>query len=351
MIFLALGACKEKNDGDKEVVRPIRAMMVSATPTLPRRNFPGRAKASQEATLAFEVAGRLTTLPVKVGSVVEKGDVLAALDPRDFDSALASAKAEAARAEAQYARIQKAAAANAVSRQDVSNAQATFHFAKAQVDIKTKALEDATLRAPYKAVVVAIFFQNFETVQPKQPALRILNPTRIEMVVDVPEDLISLVHLGAPVVVAFDSAPGIEIPAQISEIGAEAQESTRTFPVTLSMEQPEKGPRILPGMAGRAWRADDINLPSSRTAAQAGLEIPLTALVTDTSGKSFVWVIDVKTQTALRREVKTGPLTQKGILVLRGLNGGDVIAIAGANTLKEGQRVRILQPSSQKNPS
>ncbi|MBL3676982.1 MAG: efflux RND transporter periplasmic adaptor subunit [Alphaproteobacteria bacterium] len=340
---LALPACREEEPQSREAIRPVRAMTVSSEPALPLRRFPGRAKAAQEATLAFEVAGRLTALPVKVGDVVEEGAVLAALDQRDFESALAAAKAEEARSRAQYERMEKAAAMNAVSRQDLSDARAAWEAAQAQVDIRQKALEDATLRAPYRAVVVATYFQNFEAVQPKQPALRILNPSRIEMVVDVPEEMINLVRLDVPVVVAFDAAPGVEIRAEVSEIGAEANASTRTYPVTLSMDQPEGDLKILPGMAGKAWRAADNRAPAAGAPAGAGFAVPLTALAPGPNGGSVVWVIDPATGLVSARDVEVGSLTSDGVLVIRGLSGGEVIATAGARSLKDGQKVRIVE--------
>ena len=75
---LVLSGC-ELEPPAKELVRPVRAMKVGDVVELQGRNFPGRAKATQEVDLSFRVAGPLIALPVKVGDKVKEGDLVAAL--------------------------------------------------------------------------------------------------------------------------------------------------------------------------------------------------------------------------------------------------------------------------------
>ena len=338
-----LPACRQEAQ-EAQVIRPVRAVVIPDAPTASYRTFPGRARAAKEVTLAFEVPGRITQFPVAVGDIVREGAVLAALDPRDFENTLSAARSEVVRARAQYERVKRAAAMNAVSRQDLSDAQAAFESAQASVAIREKALEDSVLRAPYDAVVVATFFQNFETVQPKQPVVRLVNPTQVEMVVDIPEDLISQAQMGGAVVASFDALPGREVPGVVTEIGAEASQATRTFPVTVLMDQPAEA-KILPGMAGRAWSAR-----AATDSAQAGFVVPMTALYTGKDGArgSFVWVIQGARRagevgTVAARAVQTGAVERNGVRVTRGLSGGEVVATAGVSLLQEGQQVRVVE--------
>jgi RND family efflux transporter MFP subunit len=142
--------------------------------------------------------------------------------------------------------------------------------------------------------------------------------------------------------VRFDPFPDHEIDAQIKEIGKEASKATRTYPVTLIMDQPEDV-KILPGMAGKATRA--VALPGMQD--QAGIVIPDTAVFSpDDTGKTFVWVIDEQTKTVSKRDVKAGELLDSGISITAGLKPGEWIATAGVHYLQEGQQVRILSESS-----
>ena len=160
------------------------------------------------------------------------------------------------------------------------------------------------------------------------------------MEADIPENIISLAKEGMEILVQFDAFPDITITSTISEIGTEASQLTRTYPVTLIMDQP-KGVTILPGMAGKAWRAPQTR-PANTPKNLRGFEVPLTAILSGAENQSYVWVINEETQDVKRLAVKTGELTQKGVLV-QGLKGGEFIAIAGVNSLHEGQKVRITK--------
>ena len=137
----------------------------------------------------------------------------------------------------------------------------------------------------------------------------------------------------------FDPFPDIEIPAQIKEIGTEASATTRTYPVTIIMDQPE-GIKILPGMAGKASGTP----PEGTDSRTFGIEIPVMAVFTDAaSDNTFVWVIDETSSTVNKRKVEVGKLAARGIRILSGLNEGEWIASAGVHYLFEGQKVKLQQ--------
>ena len=318
------------------VVRPVRSMVVGDVGGLEARWWPGRAKAAQEVDLAFEVSGQLVQLSVKEGDVVEVGTVMARVDPRDFESALRRTEAERDRAKALLDRVR--AAGRAVSAQDRTDAEARYNQALAQVDIQSKAVEDTRIVAPFTGTVAALYYDNFQNVQAKQPVLRFLDVSHLEMVIDIPEDLISLARYVDSVKVRFDAVADVEIPARIAEISNEASRTTRTYPVTLAYDVPD-GVDIQPGMAGEATAT--AKLPADFQA--RGIEIPAAAIFADeasASDESFVWIVDESSETVSRRAVEMVGLTQQGVVV-RGLNPGERVATAGAHYLWEGQRVRI----------
>ena len=389
-----------------EVVRPVKAMKVTDVGQMRQRWFPGRAEATQEVDLAFRVAGPLITRPANVGDVVKAGYVVARIDPRDFEVALRNVEGqlEAARAELAAMRqarpedirrlkaaVERAQAANRLGEQefkriigirdeapgavsqdmvdrateqrdrtaaelrraredlrigergaraeDIAAKEAEIRSLEASVESASDQLGYTYLRAPFDGTIVATYVENFEDVRAKQPIVRLLDASRIEMTVDIPESLISLAPQVKEVTVIFDPFPDREILAEIKEIGTEASATTRTYPVTLIMDQP-KGITILPGMAGKATgrRVEEM------AADQTSVEIPVSATFTaGTGGQSFVWVIDEAAKTVSQREVEVGELTNRGIQVLEGLNSGEWIAIAGVHSLKDGQKVRVLE--------
>jgi RND family efflux transporter MFP subunit len=319
--------------------------------------FPGRARAGQEVNLSFRVSGPLLEFPVNVGDQVKAGQLLVQMDPQDYISALGtvtgqlnSAKAAAKRAEADFGRINNVFKEDpgATSQTALDLARAGRDTSRATVNSLTSAVKTAqaqldytSLQAPFAGVVVATYVENFETVVAKQPILRLLDPSSIEFVVSVPENLIGYAPLVDSVVVTFDALPGVEVPAKIKEIGREASQATRTYPVTLVMNQPD-GKQILAGMAGSA--AVSARLPDA--AALTGIEIPAPAVFSgEDPSKSYVWVIDEASKTLQRREVTVGRLSNTGILIQSGLAVGDWVVVRGANSVSEGQQVRIADYS------
>jgi RND family efflux transporter MFP subunit len=220
---------------------------------------------------------------------------------------------------------------------DSANAQ--VESLEAQVATAKDALSYTHLKAPFKGTVVETFVENYEDVQAKQQIVRIVDTSKIEFVVNIPENLISDAPKVKKVYVRFDAFPDHEIPGSIKEIGKEASKTTRTYPVTLIMDQPDDI-KILPGMAGQAWGDRETAI----MAGDVGILVPISAVITsDGEKQSFVWVIDEKSGQVTRRKVKTGNLSDSGIMIDEGLKPGEWVAIAGVHSLQEGQKVRIAQ--------
>jgi len=352
---LLVGGCQKK-EAPKEMIRPIRVAEVGSVETLSNRWFPGKASATQEANLAFRVSGTLMKFPVNIGDVVKKGALLAQLDPRDYQVELENARAQVRKvladlelAKAEYQRVkniwEKDSGAVSQSMLDtrrgkMTSIEAQLNSAQASVTKAKDKLRYSTLRAPFDGIVVEKYVENFEDVNAKQEIVRLVDISKIEMTVQVPETMISLAYRVKEIYVTFDANPDVEIKATIKEIGKEASQTTRTYPVTLTMNQPEKF-KILPGMAGKA-RASHKDLESVVDGQQSDyIEIPMSAVFADKKD-SFVWVIDSADNTVHQRRVEVGNLTDNGILV-KGVKKGEIIATAGVNTLVEGQKIRIIK--------
>ncbi len=316
--------------------RAVRVMVVPDASDIQRAPLPGRAEAVEALDLGFEVAGRMLERPVGVGDRIAEGQVLAQLDLRDFQAELQRTSAARDRAREQFRRVVQAAKTGAVSAQDVTDAEADYEETEAAVAIRAKDLEDATLRAPFDGVVSATYVESFQEVAVREPILRLLDTSRIEMWVDLPEYALALLPYVAGVTVHFDALPGRAFPARVAHVGREADDETRTFPVSLLIEQPEDR-ALLPGMAGSLefeLRPDTPQLE--------GVMVPLSSVYSDRDG-SFVWVLDAAGGAVARREVRADHLTDVGILVRHGLAPGEKLVVEGGHFLQDGQAVRVVE--------
>lgn len=338
LAFFATGCSKQETD-TAAVVRPVKAMQVGTPERWASVTFTGKAKAKREASVAFEVPGRIVSMPVRVGDSVEAGQELASLDARDYANNLSRMQAELRRSSAQADRISKALKSNAVAEQELTDINAAVDAAQAMVDIAEKQFEDCVLRAPFAGTIVARYLENYENVLAKQRVMRVLDISQIEMVVDVPENMIPDIPHITQINVSFAPFPDTVVSAWVSEVGSEASATTRTYPVTLRMDQPEDV-TILAGMAGKATVTAE--LPPERL--KEGITVLPSAVFSDNdSQQSYVWVFDESTQLVSRQEVTVDRFSKYGVVVTDGLNSGDWVVTAGVHSLTEGQQVSLLE--------
>jgi RND family efflux transporter MFP subunit len=247
--------------------------------------------------------------------------------------------------QANFERVRIAAESGAVSRQDLDDARAQLDVAQAELNIAEKRIEDSVITAPRDGTISATYVEAFQSVRAKEAIVRLLDTSAIEMVIQVPENLISFAPHVQDITVEFDAFPGRPVPAEIKEISNEASLTTRTFPVTLIMDQPDDF-KILPGMAGRTRG----RVPQELAPHMTTLRVPLSAVFTPDqkadSGDSFVWIVDEAANTVSQRSVTTGELDRSGIQIRDGLDPGELIVVSGASFLKEGQAVRPVELGS-----
>ena len=317
-----------------EPIRQLRTVEVGAVADLRSGQLPGRARSAREVDLAFDVSGTLVERPVSIGDEVKEGDLIARLDPRDFQARLQAAEAGARNAQRNLARGKELLVKSFISEAEVDRLETNVDITQAELALARKALTDSVIRAPFDGVISNMLVENFQSVPAKKNIARLLGTERIEMVINLSESQIASLPNVESIEVVFDAFPDLRLSAEITEIGREASLTTRTFPITLSMQQPE-GQKILAGMAGVA-RA------SGRFSAETeGYVIPSSAFIGDAVDDiSGVWVVDDDNRVR-RRPVRVGALGVGGLTVVDGLAAGELVATAGVHTLSEGQEVRV----------
>ena len=398
----------------QQVPRRVGVAQVTASVGQRTATYPGTTKASQAASLAFRVGGPLITVDVKPGDRVSQGDVLMRIDPRDFEVTVSAAEAalDSARAklasmkngarkedilaleakmdaaianrdtlQKHYERCQNMVRVNAVSQQEMDNADSRLKAAAADIraleqelekahagarvediqsmeaDIRgmeTKlksaedALQDTSLRAPFDGIVTKQLVENFEQVASGQTVIGMHDISTIEIDVDLPEKEIihRPLHSAYSATVRFLAIPDRDFQAVFKEIDTEADPSTRTYQVTFSMKNPADM-NLLPGMIA------ELSI-ESRTAAASTKEnptVPALALRSDEKGHRYVWVVD-RESTARRRLVQVGRLSQTNLYeILDGVAQGERVVTAGAAFLHDGQKVVVADQVESSSPS
>ena len=353
LVFLS--ACKDEETTTAEpVVRPVLSMVVADVESVLQATYPGRAIAFQELNIGFEVPGKLLSRPVDVGSRVEQGEVIAVLDAKPYAAQVRALEGQRAaliatleNAKVELTRRESLLENDFVSQANVDNQIATVRSTEASIDAVEGSLDAArlnleytTLFAPFSGQVSQTYVENFQNVNARQPIVRLLDTSRIKMDVAVPENLINLQRFVNSIEVEFASLPGVKLQAEIAHVGYEASTTTRTYPVTIVMDQPE-GAQIQPGMAGYATA--NVRLPEDW--AETGIQVPTGAVFSPNTAapeETFVWVIDPEALTVASKPVEIRSFNERGLLV-HGLQQGERVVTAGANTLTEGQKIRLAE--------
>jgi RND family efflux transporter MFP subunit len=338
---------RKEKPPEPQLVRPLKMVQIGQISLPTVREYPGKVTAKDTVIMAFQVEGQIIELSVLKGQEVKKGDLLAKLDERDYKNRYDSAKAEFEQAKVQLGRIQQAVESGAVSRTDLTNAEAAFEQAKANLEIATKALDDTILRAPYDAVISDTFVENFQNVQAKQNIVGVQNIQSIEVEVSVPQERVLKAKEQKDkfrFTAIFDSLPEVEFDVEVKEYTTEADPLTQTYTVTFTMPVQDKY-NIFPGMTAsvREYPIEGAFPESDR------FIVPIDAVPIDGQGQYYVWKVHEKdgTLTVGRQDVTVGKAMGDDIEILEGLSKGDRIAAQGVNLLQEGQQVRKYSLKSQ----
>lgn len=331
----------------------------------------GYVVARTKASVAAKIAGRLATLNVSEGSVVRRGEIIAALENRDYQAIVAQVEAEVLRARAalQEAETQRAqlerdlARARALLRDSLLSEQeveslgaqvdgagsrvgvqeASLQAAQAAVGVARANLENTYIRAPFDGTVLRKDAEVGEVVAPvatgggltRGAVVTMADLGTLEVEVDVNEAYIAQIRSGQPSRISLDAYPDTTYRGAVRQIVPTADRQRATVLVKVSIL--DRDSRILPEMGARV---DFLAADSSADAESATSQIFVPAAgVRTEQGQPVVWV--VRDGRLHRVSVEAGPVSGGQRLVRSGLVGGEQIVVEGPGNLGDGARVRV----------
>ena len=344
-LLVALGGCKaEKVDLD---VRSARTVVVDPKPVHDDRQAVGEVKPRYESDLSFRVAGKVLARRVDVGARVRQSDTLATLDTQDFQNRLRSAEADVASAEAVLIEARGAEWRKAKLLSDgwtpqaiydtalsnLRSAEAKLASAKAHLDLTRDQLRYTELNAEFDGVITAVGAETGQNVNAGQMVVKLARPDDKDAVFNIAETAFTDTPRGErlEVIVWPLSNPELRIEGTVREISPVADATTRTFAVKVTLENPPPQLRFGMSVAG--------HLKASSAPVVA---LPLAALF-EQNGTPAVWVVDERSGTVALRPVTIARYEANIVVIADGLAKGDVVVTAGANTLRQGQKVRVAE--------
>jgi len=329
-----------------EPLRSVRTVEIRYDNTQQTDRYFGSIQARYEVDQAFRVGGKVVSRKVDVGQKVRQGDIIAVLDDTDYKLAvgaaqqqLAAAEAQARQAQSDRQRLDALKIDGSVSPSDdekaQSNAQTTRATAEAEArkfELARNRLEYTTLRASQDGVITSMKFEVGQVVAEGQPIISIAKDVEPEIVVNVPEDQLS-VFKASRYKATLTSAPDQSFDVVLRELAPQAASTTRTFRARLKPATP----RPLPlGASARLV----VERPVGENAAAS---IPAAA-ITQNKGQPAVWV--------LRRDgtEPVGKVELIGVslhgyrnddVLVSGPQAGDLVVTAGVQKMAPGLKVAL----------
>ncbi|MEY4733964.1 MAG: Nickel and cobalt resistance protein CnrB [Pseudomonadota bacterium] len=302
----------------------------------------GALKATQSAFIKARVAGELVELNVREGDTVQAGQVVARVDPTEYQARQRQAQQQADSAKAQVDIAQRqydnnkalvdqgfiSQTALITSQASLNGAKATHMAAVAALDVAHKALDDASLKAPFAGQISQRLAQAGERVAPDARIVEIVNLAQLELEAALPANDAAQVRVGmkAQLQVEGLSQP---VEARVLRINPSAQAGSRSVLVYL-------------GVAGRAGLRQGLFAEGALgTQTVQAMAVPLTSVRTD-KPLPYVQVIEGK---AVRHvSVKTGARTEvqgRAMVAVEGLTEGTQVLTASAGAVREGVQVKF----------
>jgi multidrug efflux system membrane fusion protein len=303
------------------------------------------------ATVKSQINGYLTDIPFKEGQVVKKGDVLAQVDPRPYEVALAQYQGQLQRDQAllenarlDYKRYQQLAAQDSTSKQTVDTALATVHQYEGTVRTDQAQVDSEKLNLTYARIVSPIDGRvglrqvdvgNYVTSSDTDGVAVVTQTDPISVMFTLPEDDIAQVVApsddGKPrSVTAWDRTFTSQLSTgTLDTIDNQVDTSTGTVKLRALFANPQ----------GALFPNQFVNATLLVRTLHGVVTIPSTAVQTGSPG-TFVYQLKDDHTVALRK-VTLGPSADGKVAVTAGIAGGDIVVVDGADHLSDGAKVTV----------
>ena len=343
ILAITLSAC-----GDVSNSQPLNKLVDVTTfsyqPATRIMDYPGRVQARYQTELSFQVEGRLIERLVEVGDVVQKGDLIAVLDAKDYalsnesySNKKKAAEADLQRAQRDLARAKELRQKKFIGQSELDKAinieraaYAELNVMKAEYAQRVNQHGYTQLLAPADGVVISLSKEVGDVVAPGAAIAMFAWKDGWEFVTAVAEKEINQLSIGQSVSVTLWAYDDKKYAASVREISPISTINAPSYRVKLSLNEQPNGVKL--GMTGHAL----FSIKEDRV----GL-LPTSAIVKN-DGQMMVMTVDSTTKQVRAKQVTLGQSLADHVSIVDGLKDGQWVVIAGANKIEEGNTVRVL---------
>jgi RND family efflux transporter MFP subunit len=298
--------------------------------------------------LTTQITARVLDVPVWIGDIVKRGDLLVRWDDRLIRATLdanrqfvETSKIKIKNETLQVERYTALAKQHMGTPLDLEKAQialadAQEQLAKATMGLRGAeiALERVQMRAPIEAIVLERLVNPAEITHNDQIVMKLGAIDPVLMLAKITEEKIHSVQLGLPADVTFPAFPAETFQGKVFKIDPNTDPVTRTFTAYIQIKNP--GHRLKPGLSGFAH--------IQRTAKDV-IAVPSVAIMNPSGDQASVFVVDHSGR-ATPRTIGLGIVVNAMTEVTSGLNEGEKVVTVGQLYLKENDKVLSTSKSN-----
>lgn len=335
-LFATAISCADQSQSVQSAVR-VKCDTVRITTLSDNLQFPARVKAAEEVNMAFKLSGSLMRVFVQEGQYVRQGELLAQIDPRDYELQLQAVEAEWLGIKAEAERVISLYADSVTTESDYDKARYGLQQITAKRENAQNQLADTKIYAPFDGYVKRCLFDPPTVIGAGVPVISLHSSSVPEIEISIPSSVYHRRGDIASFKARFDFLKE-KVPLQFISISSNVNSNQLyTLRLALPSSMKEKPSVGMLAVVDIAFRATSDN----------AVEIPASAIFHDNEA-DYVWIItDDK---VVKRVVEIAALHTNGtVVVVSGLELGEVVVSAGVNKLKEGQNVKPLPSASDTN--
>ncbi len=339
IFFILLIGCKKKEEVQVEHVRPVKTIQAETAADQLSKGLPAVSAESREVDLSFRVSGPLIKLTIEEGTAVKKGQLIAEIDPRDYEVALIGDEGRMNQAKAEEQRYKNLNKKGSVSKNEYDIKLANYLEAEARYENAVNALKDTRIFAPFNGFIGKKLVENFQDVAASQTIATLLDLSRIEIQTHIPENLAIYFPQFSGYHVVFNAYPEKQFTATLKEIGKTPDPAGYPLSLYLNYQSsPTTEYIIAPGLTC------GVDIILTKESAIDSFIVPLSAVFEgEKPNNPSVWVMDKTSNLVSKRDVKVGSLiSHSSIEIQEGIQSGEWIVTAGVHKLTEGQKVKPL---------
>ena len=340
LLLCAFVSCfKPKETPQQEKVIPVKVMEITTMQTAGNKNYVGTIEESSAVSLSFSLMGTVEEVLVQEGQRVSKGQLLATLNTATAENAYQGSLATLRQAQDAYDRLVKVYENGSLPDIKLVEVETGLQQAKSMAAISKKNLDDCKLYAPRDGVIATRNIEPGIAANPAVAAFKLVSIDKVYAKISVPENEIGTIKEGQPANVVIGALDNAAITGKIEMKGVTANPISHTYEAKIGINNPQS--KIMPGMICKVetWHAASIETWHAASLQQSEIIVPNRTIQISADNKSYVWIADG--DVAKRRVVKTGNLTNHGIVILEGVSEGEKLIVEGYQKISEGMKISI----------